>query len=343
MATVNEAVGAKTELGSDLAAGIEVLSRSQEITFTKYIRVVLPIDGYAFWVKADLLSESAAFNAAALNAVAFNEGPDIEVPAQTLVAAGSFHYGTDRHQNEDESISVNSVVFTALQEVNDLNRVGPSTIYIGEFEGQRFSFSQRGKFYQQSDLYHYRGDAIYPAMESQIIDSVDAFNGRDVVVSNSLPIWLFLNGYQPTGPAYGFGNPILTLYPSFLIPDNLSPPYGAVHIDPETTEALGAAPIIGPTSTHTQLVTERVKITMYGMRNFDAVDFVDCVLQYSQDYDTIGIMNSPVIRDEKRTQAELTVIAMKKSVIFEVNYYQTRMRDIARQLILSAIPTYQLS
>ena len=175
-------------------------------------------------------------------------------------------------------------------------------------------------------------------METQVVDDPRSLNTRDVVVSNSLPLWLALNGYQPaTG---GFGNPGLTLYPSFLLPTNLAPPYAAVHIPPENTRALTGAPRISRDSSHTQLCADVVKITMFGMRNFNALDFLDCVLQRSLDYDEFGIMNMPVVRDEKRTQSELNAIAQKKSLTFEISYYQNRMNDIARQLILSAIPTF---
>jgi hypothetical protein len=51
----------------------------------------------------------------------------------------------------------------------------------------------------------------------------------------------------------------------------------------------------------------------------------------------------PVIRDEKRTQTELGVIAMKKTFDIEVNYYQTRINNLARQFIQSAIPTFIVS
>jgi hypothetical protein len=83
-----------------------------------------------------------------------------------------------------------------------------------------------------------------------------------------------------------------------------------------------------------------VRITLYGTRNFSALDFVDCVNQYSLDTDLIGIMNLPTVRDEKRTQSELSTIAMKKSVEFVVSYYQQRANDVARQIILSAIPSF---
>ncbi len=248
---------------------------------------------------------------------------------------GSLHYATDSRQEEAESYGANRVVFTALSPVNDLNELGPDEMYIGTFQGLRFAFSSRGMFYRQADLQHYVGYAVYADMETQVIDNVAQLDTRSVIVSNSLPIWLSLNGYAPF---YGIGNPV-TLYPSFLLPNNLRPPFGAVHIGPDTA-AIGGAPRLDRTLSHTQLVTERVRVTLWGMRNFNALDFLDCVCQFSLDHDTLGIMNQPVPRDEKRTQNELDTIAQKKTIEFQVNYYQSTARNIARQLILSAIPTF---
>ena len=49
------------------------------------------------------------------------------------------------------------------------------------------------------------------------------------------------------------------------------------------------------------------------------------------------MLNMPVIQDEKVTQPELGVIAMKKTITFEVSYYQQNIRNVARQLIESAL------
>ena len=54
------------------------------------------------------------------------------------------------------------------------------------------------------------------------------------------------------------------------------------------------------------------------------------------------MMSQPVVRDDKRTQAELGTIAMKKVVDFEISYYQERINDVARQMILSAIPAFNI-
>jgi hypothetical protein len=45
----------------------------------------------------------------------------------------------------------------------------------------------------------------------------------------------------------------------------------------------------------------------------------------------------PIISDHKREQAELQVLAQKKEIIFEINYLQSCVRDVARQHILGCV------
>jgi hypothetical protein len=166
---------------------------------------------------------------------------------------------------------------------------------------------------------------------------VDGFDFLSAIVSNSLPLWLQLNGFVSANPTWF--NPGVRLYPSSLSPLNLTPPFATVHIPAESTRALQAFPSFNRRLDHAQLVTERVRITLWGTRNFTALDFVDMVNQYSFDYDFFGIMGMPVVRDEHRTQAELQAKAMKKSIEFDISYYQRRANSVARQLILSAFTT----
>lgn len=320
-------------MGSDLAEGVKAISLNQTVVFTKYVRLVLPLDSYVFWVRADLVTSSALYNAARFNAFAYNQAPRIISAAPTLVVQGSIHYATQTNQNEDETLAIDTVIFTSLEEVQDLNEVGPTVLYIGEFDGRKFAFSSRKSWYQQADLWHYVGNAVYPDMETQLVDSLVGFD-RSLIVSNSLPAWLSLNGYKP---AYGFGNPVIPLFPSFLVPANIAPPFAAVHIPPESTRALASTQMIGPDSSLAQLCSEHVKITIWGTHNNQALDFVACVNQWTLDKAIVGIMNMPVMRDEKRTQAELGTIAMKKTVDFEISYHQRRINDVARQFIKSSL------
>lgn len=296
-------------LAPALMDGLRVLTAGAVIPFTQYVRYVLPLDGYVFWLKT-----------------------------QKIELHGSLHITANKRQNEDETISINRVVFTTSCLVDPLNAIEPNTIWVGEAQGVKFSFSESGPRFQQSGLFHYVGDAVYPALLSQLVDVGSQLSKDTLVVSNSLPAWLSLQHYNPVWlPA---PNPNITLYPSFLVPDDLPPPYGSVHIEPSQTEAIQSTARIGPLRNHYQLVRDRVRITLYGTTNDQAVSFLDLVDQYSLDTDTIGMMNMPVIKDQKRTQAELGVIAMKKTLDFEVNYYQTSIRNAAQQLITSVTVNY---
>jgi hypothetical protein len=337
MTEADEVLGTRTPIASDLLEGLKQVSLNQQITFKLYGRVVLPIDGYVFFVRSDLLARPI-FQQSGL--VTSGQLSQDEMKPNVLTATGSLHYTADVRQEEQETYAANRVVFTATEEINGLNDIAPGTLWIGEFDGLRFAFSSLSMRYRQAGLFHYQGFAVYPDMNPQVIDDVQAtpFSSAQIV-SNSLPAWLALAGYSPP---WAFWGPLPTLFPSFLVPDNEAPPYAAVHIIPEETRGLASAPTIDrKTSTHTQLCTDRVRVTLWGARNTNALDFIDAVNQYTLDTAAFGIMNIPVFQDEKRTQAELGTIAMKKSAIFEISYLQQRMNNVARQQILTCIPTFQ--
>lgn len=325
----------QSALNASLRAGVKVLSRDQTITFTKYVRLVLPLDGFVFWVRADLLSAGALLNASRFNTSKFNQASTI-TPAATVTVQGSLHYATVSQQTEVESYGINRVTFTALSPIQDMDQVGPNCIFIGVIDEISFAFSQRQKFYRQAGLYHYLGDAIYPVMQSQIIDKLSGFNSRELVVSNSLPIWLSLTGDKGLPGLSGFPFPI---YPSFAIPDNIAPPYIAVHITPELTTALQAFPSLDKTSSHLQLASDKVRLTTYGLRNSDALDFQDYINWFSLVTNVFGIMDTPIIHDEKQPQTELGILAMRKTMELQVSYNQGTVRNIARQLITQATVT----
>jgi hypothetical protein len=326
MPTVAETQNAKGRLAAPLAAGVDEISQSQTITFTLYRRLVLPMDGFIFWVKADLLGPSATVDTTAIDGFYVNQGQRITTPAQTLTVAGSFHYASTQTQQQDENYVNNRVIFTALSEVHDFNDVDPTTMYIGTFDEIRFAFSQRSSFYKQADLYHYTGDAVYSILESQIIDDLAGFDPFNVVTSNSLPAWLTLNSICP-------------VFPSYLVPDNQTPPYVSIHI--AKTEAIQATPLFDNFGSQYQLAKDNVTATVYGLRNFNAQDFYKGVLDYiGPDGQVLGLMNMPIIQDEKTAQVELTALAMKKTIKFEVSYYQARMRDVAVQYILHCVPKF---
>jgi hypothetical protein len=331
----------QNQMASALRAGLETLSLDQTITFTKYVRLVLPLDGYVFWVRAGLVSPSAILNTNPLNSAAFN-APRIQSQdaSDTITVKGSLHIATNASQVEAESQATNQIIFTSETEVQDLNFVSPQILWIGEFLGQQFAFSARRSYYQQANLHHYMGTAVLPIMKSQIVNTLDGLDVGNVVVSNSLPIWLAMAVNDPPYP-WPPGQ-ALPLFPSFLVPENQPLPYGSVHIDPASTQAIQATPWLDRTLGHWQLVEETVTITVYGFRNFNVMDFIDYVYNLTLVQENFGIMDSPVVQDEKYGQAEMDTLAQKKRVSFRINYYQQRARDVARQLILKCIPTFTI-
>ena len=59
MASVEETLNAKTQLGSGLADGVNTISGNETIIFTLYVKLILPLDGYVYWVNASLLTDTA--------------------------------------------------------------------------------------------------------------------------------------------------------------------------------------------------------------------------------------------------------------------------------------------
>lgn len=306
MPSIAESVGSQSQLANGLAAGINTLSLNQSVQFTQYTKSSLPTDGFVFYVNTGVVT----------------------------TVQGSLHYATDRQQNEDETIDVNRVVFTGLSQIDAFNQAAPDDLFIGTFNGTRFSFSARGSLYEQANLYHYLGNAVYPALASQLIDSA-ADLPSSPIVSNSLPIWLSQNSFAP-------------VYPSYLVPANVVPPYITAHVESSQTEApsfpiyqwpgtvvpdSGASPLHDLASS--QLALDRVRLTLYGFNNQTAIQYFVSLIEYSRT-DAFGFRNSPAIKDEKRTQVEMAVIAMKKTIDIEAWYYQGTTDAIARRLILQA-------
>ena len=310
----------ETAAGAANLAGLRTLSEDQQVEFQLYVRYVLPLDGYVFWLGT----------------------------GKVLHVRGSVHVSADKIQREDETIAINRVVLTTGEAVQPFNKIAPNQMWVGMIAGVKFAFSRSGPRYRAAGLFHYNGDAVYPALANMLVPVGKQLPLNTLVVSNSLPMWLSLVTYNPVWSVPP--NPGITLYPSFLIPDNLEPPYGIVHIEPSGTYALQATPLLGPTrsvgsaalgtpagttadSTHWQLVADKVRVTLYGTTNQQSLDFIDLVNRYSYDYDYMGIMSMTPMRDEKRTQSELGILAMKKTIEWGVSYYQTRANAVARQLI----------
>lgn len=309
MPTIEEMLsGGGTALHDALATGIADISHQQVVTFSIYTRAVLPLDGYVFWLRTG-----------------------------EFTASGSIHWLSDRRQEEAETATHNSVVFTTTAPLTELNERNTQSLIIGDIDGMRYGFTRNGWFYPPASIWHYTGDALVPSEATQLIDYPDRLDTTTLIVSNSLPAWLKLYSYRPIWLAPL--NPGIQLYPSFLVPDNLRPPYGSVHIEPDTTMALQTAPWLDRNSSHYQLTSEDVRITLYGCNNNQAEDLLDLIERYSYDWNVIGIMNMPTVRDGKRPSAGTMTIAQQKFIDVKVSYVQTRINDLARQMILEACLT----
>ena len=339
MSTISETVGAKSQMASGLAQGIETLSNNETVTFTLYVKMILPLDGYIFWVNSNLLNDSAIHNVLIYGQGEYNNQGEFPALSKNITRKGSFHFAQDARQLEDRTAVFSQVIFTSESLIQDFNEIDPNLMYIANYQDMRFAFNRKENYYKQADLYHYRGEALYSVMTTQIIDTMAGFDPESVIVSNSLPIWLAFNHIFGTIfwlPPYKF----FPLYPSYLVAQNINPPYASV--DVTSTTALQSFPRVDRCSNPHQLVKDVVKITIYGARNNDALNFCDYVFQYSLDTDNFGIMNTPVIQDEKLTQSEMGIIAQKKSITFEISYYQTTVNNVARKLIESAFCSFVL-
>lgn len=244
-----------------------------------------------------------------------------------VMVQGSFHYESIVEQREDATVDANEVIFTSLSEIQEFNQINSSFLYLGRYDDLTFAFSSRARLYEQADLYHYRGKALFSTKVTQVIDDPSTFNPT-LIVSNSLPIWLYMPIYVPPYP--GFTCPF-PLYPSYLVSENLLPPFGAVHI--EETEALEMSPYLGPRLQSSQVCREKVKIHIYGADNEMAITFLNFIEQYSRDWNNIGFASSPCIIDEKTPQPELRILAQRKCMEMDINFQQSVSRDLARQLI----------
>jgi hypothetical protein len=232
--------------------------------------------------------------------------------------------------------------------VTEFNAVSASSMWIGlwpldDAPPLRVAFSRRGNFYPQAKIWFYNGICVLPIMETQILNS-PADIPAGPIVSNSLPIWLAQNSLN--------GEP-LAIFPSYLAGENVRPPYIVAHVAPEQTIALGAFPLIGPwpgttepntgaaplhSLSSSQLCRDEVTLTLYGFDNQMAVQYLQSLIEASQDGTApFGFADSPVIRDEKRTQVEIAALAQKKTIAISANYNQAAADAVARRLILSAM------
>lgn len=317
-----------------LIAGIGLISGEQQYTFELYRRVVLPLDGFVFWVKASTINPAwlGRYGLGTFDAGQYNGNaavPPVLTPVQ--LAAYSFqvnasvHVSQDLNQDESETYVAQAILFTTKDQVEQFAAVGPNELYVTTLPtGARVAFSAQRNHYQLAGLWHYHGKAIYSTMATQLVDDPRTLPTSLQIVSNSLPYWLELS------------TPGVPVLPSFLTGLNIAPAYVSAHV--YQTEALQQTPLYDRNTSQWQLVADRIRFTFYGLNNDAVLDWQTAMLTKSLD-GGYGIMNMPVPVDEKKPQPEFQVIAQQKTMELQVNYYQNRARMLARQMIESAFIT----
>src|SRR5579859_3187996 len=100
----------ETDVAAANLAGLQTLSEDQIISFQLYVRWVLPLDGYVFWLGT----------------------------GEMLPVRGSLHVTMEKRQLEDETLAVNRVVLTTGDLVQKFNAIAPDQMWVGELAGIRF-------------------------------------------------------------------------------------------------------------------------------------------------------------------------------------------------------------
>lgn len=318
MVSAAEASGQQVQMDAMLDQGVRYISADKEVQFRLYNKRALLNDGSVFWVATD----------------------------EYAVVKGSLHYGTERYQDQDQTIGVNQVMLTSTEQITQLNVVSPDTMWIGDWPIQedapplKIAFSSRGSFYRQAEVWHYSGFAVFPIMLSQLIDDASDLPAGPIV-SNSLPIWLLLTD---------FAGMTVPVYPSYLVPDNIPPPYIAVHIPSDVTESLAAAPYLvnsgqtvsdDPAPLYAFNVStparDNVELVLFGFSSQMAWQYLQMLIDSSIDGTAaFGFANSPIPQDPKQKQSEIATLAQKKIIQIVANYQQGAADAAARRYILEA-------
>lgn len=296
---------------------------SGTFVFSSYTKYQLSYDGYVFWV---------------------NNG-------NKLTINGAIHIGVERQQDKDSTFAMNSVVLNTNELITAFNEVASNTMWVADITSPdnatvKVAFQRQMPFFENAGIYHYAGFAVFPYFYPQIIDSASDVPS-DVVVSSSTPIWLNLPNALTNLP--GIPNQITPVYASFLVPENISPPYIVAHVEPDLTEPVGAFPYIGGNVTgqnnpvsYSHLCRDKVELCFFGMTNQQILTYINALIFYSRYYDVFGFGSSPVVQDKKHTQAEIKAISMEKSYNFYANYYQQQANVASVNILTQASITVNI-
>lgn len=289
---------------------------SQTIRFTRYQRTVLPVDGFVFWVAT----------------------------GETQDVSGTIQITTDSELTEGQAYSQSTIVLTTETESHPFHDLSPDTIWTGSFQGIRFAISSRSSQYDQAGMVHYQGSSLSPAFQNQFIDDPAALQKMEPVTSSSLAIFLAIPTLGSAALDWCPWPSDVPVFPSFAVPDNQPLPYVTVHNEPAGGQSVSMSMLDPQTSTTYRLMTETVRLRLYGLPHQQAENLLSHILHWALLHDDrLGITNSPHIRDEKQSSAAINALAMSKSIELEVMYSQTAARDMAMQLIRHVAPTLSSS
>lgn len=318
-----------TNLQDSLAGGVKQISGNQVVTFKQYQKYVLPVDGYIFWYPSGV--------------------PDLQVP-------GSLHYIVQQSQEVDQTRGINTVIFTALESVSAFNAIQDGILWIGtpprgmDDQGAsfKFAFNQRGSYYQEADLHHYTGTAVWPTMETQILESASDIP-TDKILSNSIPLFMARKGTAGESLKPSWLPPsTYTIYPEYLADENARPPYISVEVKSSESIQIQAYRYNLPdgTAARDQLVKDTVTIHLWGMNHLQATQYLDYLVWYFETYGadvtSMGLMSEPLIRDVAVLQSELNTRSQKKVIELTVSYYQSAALAQAITLITHTLPSFDI-
>ncbi|MXV44326.1 hypothetical protein GS501_04605 [Saccharibacter sp. 17.LH.SD] len=305
-----------TPLSAALKAGLSDISYNQRVSFKQFRRVILPSDGFVFWVACS---------------------PAIDV-------YGSLHIRHQATQEEWQSFDKGTVTLTTRDDVRPFYNKEHEVdhLWIGSYDTIKFSLSTQETHYAQAELQHYDGTILPPVLVHQLIETEAELDGRSPIVSNSLPFFLAMK--HDTNPALAWcaWPQNIPVFPSFSVPNNQPPPYVSVHNDEDSLQAthMGAVDITG-TSTDT-LVQERVRLHFVGLNHQDASTILTFIPRWALlNWGKMGVLNTPVLRDDKQPLADLNTLASLKRADIDVMYSQHAARSVAFQTIQSAKLTLQ--
>jgi len=286
------------ELDNTLFEGYQQLSGNQKITFTRYVSKILPIDGWHFWVKAELLDgETEPFN---------------------KVVSGTLHQSVNQTQEATKSNAITSIILTVNQPIDLLKEVNQESMWLGEYDGSKFSFNIQNAFYDNANQFHYAGDAVYIENSDAFIDDINDLNLDDTVITNCIPLFIALNDQ-------------VQIYPAFLNPTNLKPPYATIEVKQTTGVAAGIT--FNEFDDSKLMQWDKVELSIFGLRKKQLSDFLKYLTTKQLETEAFGIYWLPSIQNENIPQSEVNILTNKKVLSFDVNYVIEDIRNAATAFI----------